>query len=86
VNYVERQVGKRNYISIRNEYFDDIKGQRTGYKTRYSEHLLGWGHWMGSTILLRPEISYLRAYNNPAFDAGTKKNQAMVAGDIIWFY
>ena len=86
VNYVERQVGKRNYISIRNEYFDDIKGQRTGYKTRYSEHLLGWGHWIGSTILLRPEISYLRAYNYPAFDAGAKKNQTMLAGDVIWFY
>ena len=86
VNYVERQVGKRNYISIRNEYFDDIRGQRTGYKTRYTEHLLGWGHWIGSTILLRPEVSFLRAYDYPAFDTGTKKNQAMVAGDLIWFY
>ena len=72
--------------SFRTEYFDDIKGQRTGYKTRYSEHLLGWGHWIGSTILLRPEISYLRAYNYPAFDAGAKKNQTMLAGDVIWFY
>jgi Putative beta-barrel porin-2, OmpL-like. bbp2/Carboxypeptidase regulatory-like domain len=86
VNYVERQVGKKNYISIRNEFFDDLKGQRTGYKTPYSEHLLGWGHWIGSTILLRPEVSFLRAYDYPAFDTGTKKNQAMVAGDIIWFY
>jgi hypothetical protein len=86
VNYVERQLGKKNYLSIRNEYFDDIKGQRTGYKTRYSEHLIGWGHWIGSTILLRPEISYLRAYDYPAFDSGTKKNQMMVAGDLIWFY
>jgi hypothetical protein len=86
VNYVERQLGKKNYLSIRNEYFDDIKGQRTGYKTPYSEHLIGWGHWIGSTLLLRPEISYLRAYDYPAFDSGTKKNQMMVAGDLIWFY
>lgn len=86
VNYVERQVGKKDYISIRNEYFDDIRGQRTGYKTQYSEHLIGWGHWIGSTILLRPEISFLRSYDRPAFDSGTKQNQAMIAGDIIWFY
>ena len=86
VNYVEKQFGKKDYISIRNEFFDDIKGQRTGYKTTYSEHLLGWGHWIGSTILLRPEVSFLRAYDYPAFDTATKKNQAMVAGDIIWFY
>jgi Putative beta-barrel porin-2, OmpL-like. bbp2/Carboxypeptidase regulatory-like domain len=86
VNYVEKQFGKKNYLSIRNEFFDDIKGQRTGYKTTYSEHLIGWGHWIGSTILLRPEISYLRAYDRPAFDSGTKQNQAMVAGDLIFFY
>ncbi len=86
VNYVERQLTKKDYISIRNEYFDDIKGQRTGYKTQYSEHLLGWGHWIGSTILMRPEVSFLRAYDYPAFDSGTKKNQLMVSGDLIWFY
>jgi hypothetical protein len=86
VNYVERQFGKKNYLSIRNEVFDDIKGQRTGYKTTYSEHLVGWGHWIGSTILIRPEISFLRSYDRPAFDSGTKQNQAMVAGDLIWFY
>jgi hypothetical protein len=86
VNYVERQLSKKDYLSVRNEYFDDIKGQRTGYKTRYSEHLIGWGHWIGSTILLRPELSFMRAYDYPAFDTGTKKNQVLVAGDIIWFY
>jgi putative OmpL-like beta-barrel porin-2/carboxypeptidase family protein len=86
VNYVERQLSKKDYVSIRNEYFDDIKGQRTGYKTRYSEHLIGWGHWIGSTILLRPEMSFMRAYDYPAFDTGTKKNQVLLAGDIIWFY
>jgi len=58
----------------------------TGYKTRYSEHMVGWGRWIGSTILMRPEISYLRAYDRPAFDSGTKQNQMMIAGDLIWFY
>src|SRR5262245_21424832 len=44
-NYVEKQLSPRgkDYISIRNEYFDDIRGQRTGVKTRYTEHLLMWG-------------------------------------------
>jgi hypothetical protein len=86
VNYVERQFGKKNYLTIRNEYFDDIRGQRTGYKTRYTEHLIGWGHWVGTTILLRPEIRYEHAYDYPAYDDGTKKNQFVVAGDVIWFF
>jgi hypothetical protein len=86
LNYVEKEINPKNYISIRNEYVDDIVGQRTGTKTRYSEHLLGWGHWIGTTILLRPEIRYERSYDAPAYDLGHKKNQLTGAGDIIFFF
>ena len=86
VNYLEKELSKKNYISIRNEFFDDLKGQRTGFKSKYSEHLLGWGHWIGTTILLRPELRYERSYDATAYDNGTKKNQFTVAGDIIYFF
>jgi hypothetical protein len=58
VNYVEKPLSKRDYFTIRNEYMDDMRGQRTGFKTKYSEHLIGWGHWIGSTILFRPELRF----------------------------
>src|SRR5580704_11183589 len=38
VFYVNRQLGKHDFISIRNEYLNDMKGQRTGFKTKYTEH------------------------------------------------
>ncbi len=79
LNYVERELDKKNYITIRNEFVDDIKGQRTGYKTRYTEHMLGWGHWIGSTILLRPELRLDHSYDMRAFDNGTKKTQLVAA-------
>ena len=47
LNYLERQFGAHNYISIRNEYFNDMVGQPTGTKSRHTEHWFGWGHWMG---------------------------------------
>jgi hypothetical protein len=75
-----------DYISIRNEYFNDLKGQRTGTKTRYTEHLLGWGHWIGTTILFRPELRFERAYDRPAYDNGKKKNQLTFAGDVVFFF
>ena len=53
VNYLEHEFNQHNYLSIRNEFVDDIKGQRTGYATRYSEHLISYGHWIGSTVLFR---------------------------------
>jgi hypothetical protein len=86
VNYVEKQFSKRDYFTIRNEFFDDAKGQRTGFKTKYSEHLLGWGHWIGTTILLRPELRYERSYDVPAYNNGTKKDQLVFASDVIFFF
>jgi hypothetical protein len=102
VNYLEDQLNPHNYISIRNEVFDDIRGQRTGVKGWYTEHLLGWGHWIGATILLRPEVRWEHIFNPnlgllapPAgvknelpgsYDNGTRHSQLTVAGDIIWFF
>jgi hypothetical protein len=86
VNYVEKQFSKHDYFTIRNEFFDDAKGQRTGFKTKYSEHLLGWGHWIGSTILIRPELRYERSYDVPAYNNGTKKDQLVFASDVIFFF
>ncbi len=86
VNYIEREFSKTNYISIRNEFFDDIKGQRTGFKTTYTEDELSWGHWVGTTMLFRPEIRFEHAYDAPAYSTGTKKSQFIVGGDLIFFF
>jgi hypothetical protein len=85
-NYLEYQKNAKNYISIRNEFVNDIRGQRTGYATKYSEHLISYGHWIGSTILFRPEIRLEHAYDRPAYDLGTKKTQFVVAGDVTYHF
>lgn len=86
LNYFEKQLSSKDYVSLRNEYFDDMRGQRTGFKSRYTEHLIGWGHWIGSTVLFRPELRFERSYDTPAYDNGTKKNQLSLAGDVIYFF
>ena len=58
MNYLEKQLSSKDYLSIRTDTLDDLKGQRTGYKTRYIEETLMWGHWVGSTTLFRPEIRF----------------------------
>jgi len=84
VNYVEKQLSAKDYVSTRSDFLDDIKGQRTGYKTRYAEETLMWGHWVGSTILLRPEIRFDHAWDRPAYDDGTRRSQFQLAMDIIF--
>ena len=86
VNYVEREFNTHNYLSIRNEFVDDIKGQRTGYATKYSEHLLSFGHWIGSTVLFRPEIRLEHSYDTAAYDNGRKTTQFVAAGDLTYHF
>src|SRR4030081_2833019 len=44
VNYLNFQLTPKDSLSLRNEYFDDINGQRTGIATRYVGHGIGWTH------------------------------------------
>jgi|HubBroStandDraft_3_1064219.scaffolds.fasta_scaffold16522_3 hypothetical protein len=86
VNYVQKTLSKSDYLSIRTDLLDDLKGQRTGYKTLYSEHTLMWGHWISDLITIRPEIRFDHAYDMPAFNLGTKTSQFTFAVDVIVRY
>jgi len=90
VNYQNFKVSKSDYFVLRNEYFDDTRGQRTGTQTRYSTHSIGWGHWFNAwgenTGLFRPELRYEHSYNAAAYNLGTRKDQLIFAADVILLY
>ncbi len=86
LNYTNRQFGPHDFISFRNEFFDDMRGQRTGYRTRYVEDGVSWNHWWGSTVVFRPELRFERSLDVAAYQNGTKKSQFMFAGDFIFFF
>jgi len=62
------------------------KGQRTGYATKYSENTIMWCHWFGSTVQLRPELRFERAWDMKAYDNGLHHNQLTVASDLIFHF
>jgi Putative beta-barrel porin-2, OmpL-like. bbp2 len=86
VNYLNKELSPHDFISFRSDYLDDKKGQRTGYATRYSENTLMWGHWIGSTIQLRPELRFDHAWDRKAYNNGTKQSQLTFAGDMIFHF
>ncbi len=86
VNYVEKDLSNHDYLSVRTDFLDDLKGQRTGYKTAYAEETLMWGHWVGTTILFRPELRFDHAFQRAAYDHGTRRNQFQLAMDVIFKY
>lgn len=63
-NYVEHNFWHNTAsLNIRNEYVDDIKGQRSGTPAAYEEHMVGFDFWTGSTITFRPEVSFTKCYS-----------------------
>ena len=99
VNYLSYEIDHLNSISIRNEFMNDINGQRSGIPTWYSEHMIGWTHWIGDVITIRPELAYARSYTHNAFDAsssslgtdgissmGTSNNLLLFSADVIIHY
>jgi hypothetical protein len=92
LNYINYQIGPRDLVTWRTDFLNDARGQRTGFKTRYYEFALGYTHWMGDAIELRPELRFehardAEAYDNPTGLPGMGRNsQLMFAADAIFHF
>jgi len=86
VNFLQKELSAHDFLSFRSDFLDDKKGQRTGYATRYTENTITWSHWIGSTIQLRPELRFERAWDRKAYDNGRNQNQLTVASDLIFHF
>ncbi|AXC10477.1 Protein of unknown function DUF1597 [Acidisarcina polymorpha] len=86
VNFLQKELSMHDYVSFRSDFLDDKKGQRTGYATKYSENTIMWGHWVGSTIQIRPGIRFERAWDRKAYDNGRRQNQFTAASDLIFHF
>jgi hypothetical protein len=90
LTYLNYSPTKLDNISLRLEYYDDKEGQRTGVRTAYAEAGLGWQHWFSPQIEIRPEFTFYRSLDAPAFNgnsnlgiAPNKSNALIGAADII---
>jgi len=92
VNYINYQYTAHDIFVWRTDFLNDARGQRTGFKTRYAELDFSYTHWVGDTIELRPEVRFERALDAEAYDNptdtpnGGKKNQLMLAADMIFHF
>jgi len=73
LNYTMFAFTKRDYFTVRNEWWKDETGFRAGFPGNYTSHSFGWSHQFNDLVMIRPEIGYYRNWNEPAFDLGTKQ-------------
>lgn len=86
LNYLNYEISPTDTIGLRNEIFNDLSGQRTGFKTIYSEHTIGYNHFFSPSIHVRPEVRYEHSYDTRAYNNGRSNSQFMFASDIIINY
>jgi hypothetical protein len=84
VNYLQYEVGPKDYLSFRTDYLNDPYGQRYGFPgTWFTSFTLGYIHHFTDLLMVRPEIRYDHAYNSTPYDNGTRADQFMISGDIV---
>jgi hypothetical protein len=86
LNYTMFRTGRATFLTVRNEYFDDRVGSRTGFATPYSEHSIGLTWWPDKLITIRPELRYDHSYDVPAYNIGRDKNQFAFITDVIFHF
>jgi len=86
VNYTMFMLSKCDFVTVRNEYWRDVSGERSDFAGSYTSHAFGWTHNFNEIFQIRPEIGYYRNWNQPAFDLGRKRGLFMVAADFTARY
>ncbi len=84
--YLNKELSTHRFLSLRADFLNDQKGQRTGTAGRLYENTLSYNQWFGSTIQLRPEVRFDHAIDRPAYDNGTHTNQFTAAADLIFHF
>jgi hypothetical protein len=84
VNYVNRQINSKFMIGFRSDFLDDKKGQRTGFATKYTENTLYATKYIGTTVMLRPELRFDHSWDLAAYNNGKARNQLFFGMDLIY--
>ncbi|MDE1176814.1 MAG: outer membrane beta-barrel protein [Edaphobacter sp.] len=84
VNYINREVNPHLFIGFRSDLLNDKKGQRTGIAGKYTENTLYATKYIGSTIMLRPELRFDHSWDARGYDNGKARNQFFFGADLIY--
>jgi hypothetical protein len=58
VNYTMFQLGKKDFLTVHNEWWRDERGMKSGFPGTYTGHAIGLTHNVNSVLQVRPEIGY----------------------------
>jgi hypothetical protein len=86
VNYTCRRLANNAFLTIRNEWYDDGQGARTGFASHYYEGSVGITWFPNRLLCIRPEIRYERSMEATAYNNGTRHNQLTFGCDVTYHF
>lgn len=84
VNYINREIDAKTMAGFRSDMLDDRKGQRTGIPGKYTENTIFLTRYIGSTVVLRPEVRFDHSWDRRGYDNGRARNQFFFGVDLIY--
>ncbi|HUR55593.1 MAG TPA: outer membrane beta-barrel protein, partial [Gemmataceae bacterium] len=84
VNYLTYKFDDKWSTTGRVEFFDDVDGNRTGFKGFYNSYTLGVTWKPCDAIMIRPEVRYDRCLNNTPFDGQKDFFGGMINAIFLW--
>jgi hypothetical protein len=84
LNYTMFAFTEQDYITLRNEWWRDERGMRSGFPGTYTSSAIGLSHNFNAVLQIRPEIGYYRNWNEPAFGLGTSRGMVMYGFDMTF--
>jgi hypothetical protein len=70
VNYTMYRFAPNAFFTVRNEFWNDGGGARSGYASSYDENSVGVTYWPNKLIMLRPEIRFEHAFTHNGLESG----------------
>jgi hypothetical protein len=64
VNYTCFRFAPNAFLTVRNEWWDDPSGYRSGYSSSYDENAIGVTYWPTKLIMLRPEVRFDHSFKH----------------------
>jgi hypothetical protein len=64
LNYTCFRFAPNAFLTVRNEWWDDPDGYRSGYSSSYDENAIGITYWPSKLIMLRPEIRFEHSFKH----------------------
>jgi hypothetical protein len=71
VNYTCARISPNAFLTLRNEWWDDPDGCRSGYASTYYEGTIGMTWWMNKLIVFRPELRFEHCFKANSLESSS---------------